>query len=397
MNVSAPERDTPGSRGEHAASTAMLLWSACRPEPDRRGAEEARGRGADLGLASRVATAQRVSPLLWRVVEPWAAEGDVWAETLRGDTARCKAQALMVRPRLCTELLGPLAASGVQPMVIKGIAIAGRYPQPGLRPMDDLDVLVPKDRHQDAAEALRRAGWKVTRRQGPAYSLSLAHPAMPGLPVDLHRDLAVRKEQVFRFSATDLWRARRSTSLFGAPVFIPSPELELLLIATHAGKPFHNFDRVLWAVDAAVVIDAAGSCGTPVDWNLVGELSRRAAARSALAVLLSQAQRLGADSPAWLRDVEAGPARRRALDPPRSLTWPVEPIDYSERGRLTYAVIDDPWLRVRTFLYQVGRDGLLRSPVRGGALAFRIIRRIWRLRTGAPDPGREESVEELNE
>lgn len=366
--------------GPTAAATAALLWAACRPSPDDAACEDALRRGADLSWASRVAVAQRVSPLLWRAVQRWSSGDDGWSVPLREDSLRCKAQALMLRPRLGTHLFEPLAAAGIEPMVIKGLAVAERYPEPGLRPMDDVDLLVRAGEHRDAAEILRRAGWRTTRRQGPAYSLSLGHPAMPGLPVDLHLDLAVGAEQVFRFTADDLWRARRPVTLFGAPVLVPDPEVELLLMATHAGKPFHNFDRLLWAVDAAVIIAAAASDGREVDWDRLGESTSRAAARSALAVLLAQADRLGAGSPAWLREVRAGTARRRVLDPTRALTWPVQQLGEAERRRLTFAVIDDPRLRLRHFMHQTTRFGLIRTPDRMAVTAWWILRRIWRLR-----------------
>lgn len=354
--------------------------------------------GADLALASRLAINQRVSPLLWRVARAWATEEDGWSAPLRDDSLRCKAQAVMVRPRVGVHLLEPLTSAGLRPMVIKGLALADRYPEPSLRPMDDVDLLVRADEHRKATEVLRQAGWQTTRRQGPEYSLSLAHPAIPGLPVDLHCELAVRAEQVFRFKARDLWEAPLPVTLFGAEVFLPGPELELLLLATHAGKPFHNFDRILWAVDAAVVIRAASSFGVPIEWGHLGELSKRAAAGSALAVLLSQAERLGADSPARLRAVDAGTTRGRALEPARSAAWPVEQLTSALRDRLTYAVIDDPWLRIRRLLYQTQDGGLLRAPVRGTVLIWRILRRSWRLSRMASVPGRtDRSAEHRDE
>lgn len=365
------------------APTVMLLWAACRLDPDYDGCEEARRLGADLALAARTAVAQRVSPLLWRATKQWATPDDEWSATLRDDWTRCRAQALIVRPRLRSELLEPLVAAGVEPLVIKGAALAGRYPEPGLRPMDDVDVVVRPDAHRVAAETLIRAGWEVTRRQGPSYSLSLAHPALPGLPVDLHLDLAAGADQVFRFTAADLWQTAQAGSLFGVRVLLPTPESELLLIATHAGKPFHNFDRLLWAVDAAAVIGGRTSQGESIDWIRLEELSRRAAARSALAVLLAQAGRLGADSPAALRRFHGAVARQRALNPLVSLTWPLEPRDISQRQRLTYAVIDDPWLRLRRLLHEINRKGLVRAPDRAVVVAWRILLRVLRLRRTA--------------
>lgn len=372
--------DIPANR----EATAGILWSACRPVPDEDSIGAALAGGADMALASRVAVSQRVSPLLWRATQRWATPADGWSTALRDDAARCKGQALLVRPRVRSLLLEPLAGAGVRAMVMKGSAVAERYPAPGLRPMDDVDLLVAPDEHAAAADALRQAGWRTTPRQGPVYSLGLSHPEMPGLPVDLHRELAVGAEQVFRLSAADLWRVATSVTVFGASALALPPEMELLLIATHAGKPFHNFDRLLWAVDAAVIIGA-----DTIDWNRLEEIATRADARSALAVLLGQAQRLGATSPPSLRRMPAGKTRRWVLEGACSQTWPLAQLRFVERNRLTYAVIDNPWLRVKHLWYEATEDGLLRAPLHGLALILRVARRIWRVRTNRTGSGRD--------
>lgn len=364
-------------------ATASLLWAACRPLPDEAASEAAVARGADLAWASRVAVAQRVSPLLWRVAQRWASTSDSWSAPLRDDASRCKAQAVLVRPRVRSLLLEPLASAGVEPLVIKGMAVEERYPAPGLRPMDDVDVLIRPEAHGAAVEALRSAGWNTTPRQGPDYSLGLSHPAMPGLPVDLHKELAVRAEDVFRFHARDLWADALPGTVFGARVMVLPPETELLVIATHAGKPFHNFDRLLWAVDATVVLGAG-----QIDWTRLEEIAARAGASSALAVLLGQAHRLGADSPPSLRELHAGRTRRWVLEQPVSQSWPLARLGHAERNRLLYAVIDDHWLRVRRLWYEGAEDGMLRAPLRAAILTLRVASRMWRVRRSPADSDR---------
>lgn len=381
-------------------ATAALIWSACRPLPDEAASESALARGADLAWASRVSVAQRVSPLFWRVAQRWATDSDGWSTALREDVSRCRAQTLLVRPRVRSHLLEPLESAGILPLAIKGLAVCERYPDQALRPMDDVDLVVPREAHRDAVDTLCRAGWHVTPKQLAPFSIALAHPEMPGLPVDLHHALAARSELVFRLTASDLWGARRRVTIFGSSLFGLSPEMDLLVVATHAGKLYHNFDRLIWAVDAAVVIEAAGSGESPIDWEQLAGMADRAAARSALAVMLAQAERLGASSPARLRHIDAGLARRRVLDRPRSVTWPLERVVHPERDRLTYAVIDDSRLRVRRFLYEIAEGGIVRAPVRAVVLSFRVVRRIWRFRgterRGAPEASAEPGDEHLD-
>lgn len=388
MNIrSVDTAGRPGGSTEATASaTADLLWASCRPDPDLGAADAARARGADLDWAAQVSVTQRLAPLFWRAAGRWATEEDGWSSLVRDDVARCKAQARLLRPRVKSYLLDPLASADLLPLTIKGLALCERYPDPALRPMDDVDLVVPPGTHREAVQTLIRAGWRPTPKQLAPFSVAMAHPEVPGLPVDLHHALAARSEEIFRLNASDLWEARRPVTILGAPSFGLPPEMDLLVIATHAGKLYHNFDRLIWAVDAAIVILAAGSGGSGIDWDTLAELADRAAARSALAVVLTQAERLGAASPAWMRRIDAGAARVRVLDRPRSAAWPLEPIPPAERGRLTYAVIDDPRLRVRRLGYEIVEDGALRAPWRAAVLTFRILRRIWRFRRGTPQP-----------
>jgi len=360
--------------------TAALLWAACRPEPDVAACEEARSSGADLGVAAQLAVAQRISGLLWRVVRSWSADDEQSWDGLRRDVKRCEAQATLLRPRLADELLRPLNAAGLMPLVFKGPAIAARYPKPGLRPMDDIDLVLPADQRQAAIDALSRVGWDVLARTGEHYEVVLVHPALPGLPVELHVELDVPKHQAFRLRAVDLWHARQPTTIFGVPAYGMAPETELVALATHAAKPFHVFQRLLWSVDIAVLIGAVNAIGGSLDWDRVDRLARQARARAAVAVALNQAARLGAESPERLRHLETSTARRRALGAVLDLNWPTVPRDVATTSRLPYALVDDPLLRVRLATSNIFAAGPAHAPERVVNLTWRAGRRWWTLR-----------------
>ena len=58
------------------------------------------------------------------------------------------------------DVLGVLAAAGIDALVLKGVALAlTAYPAPELRPMVDVDLLVPGAQLGDALLALDTAGW----------------------------------------------------------------------------------------------------------------------------------------------------------------------------------------------------------------------------------------------
>jgi hypothetical protein len=370
------------------AATASLMWTACRPVPDAEGVRQALDAGADLPRASQLALSQRVAPLLWRALhESDAVEANLnedWAVALSRDASRCKAHAFLVLPQVAERALAPLAAAGLTPLVFKGGALVARYPDAGLRPMDDVDLVLPPDQLDAGVSTLERVGWSVVPvRRGTHHEVILTHPALPGLPVELHRALATWRERSNWLSTGDLWQWRTPGIVFGEPAFVLPVEEEIVALAAHAAKPFHVFSRLLWPVDLTVVIGAAESHSTPVDWDRVAGIADRARCRTALAVGLSQAQRLGASSPAALRTPPARDARERALEPVLSAEWPVIPRTWSVLTRLRYALVDDWRQRITLLAGQILRYGPADAPRNAVDLSTRGVRRWWRLRREA--------------
>jgi hypothetical protein len=340
--------------------------------------------GADPAWAAEAAIHLRVSGLLWKVLGLDTSGGSsAQLDDLRDDASRCRAQALLVFPRLGDHLLGPLAEAGLPALVFKGAALAGRYPAPGLRPMDDVDLMLPPEQHREAMRLLTERGWHVLVQQGEHTEVQLVHPQLPGLPVELHEQLAAKAERSSRMTASDIWAARRPIQVAGADAFGLAPEVEILALAAHAGKPFHTFDRLIWSVDIAVVIETAAATGRPLDWGAVEATADRVAARSVLAVALTHASHLGVDSPPRLREVPARGTRRAALEPLLDPEWPLLPRDLGTRNRLSFALIDDRRLRLGRAIADVRSEGLARLPRRVYNLSWRFGRRWWTLRRAA--------------
>ncbi|MBV9412265.1 MAG: nucleotidyltransferase family protein [Acidimicrobiia bacterium] len=344
--------------------------------------------GPDLPLAAQLALSQRVAPLLWRSLrdaEVVRANADEdWAVALSRDASRCKAHAFLVLPQVAERALAPLKAAGLTPLVFKGGALVGRYPEAGLRPMDDVDLVLPPDQLDAGVTTLERVGWSVVPvRRGTHHEVILTHPALPGLPLEMHRALATWRERSNWLSTGDLWQWRTPGTVCGEPAFVLPVEEEIVALAAHAAKPFHVFSRLLWPVDIAVVIGAAEAGAGSVDWERVARIADRARCRTALAVGLSQAERLGASSPAALRTPPARDARERALDPVLSAEWPVIPRTWSVLTRLRYALVDDWRQRVTLLAGQILRYGPADAPRNAVDLSRRGVRRWWRLRREA--------------
>lgn len=350
-------------------ATARLLWAAARPALALDEVRAALANGADVDRASVVALGQHLGPLLHRAL---TAAGTTPPPALVRDTARCHAQSRMVLPTVGEFVLAPLAAAGVQAVIIKGAALASRYPDPGLRPMDDIDLLAPPQQFEQARTVLLQAGWRLPAKQGLArHETTLTHPSVSGLAVDLHGAWATWRSRSNRLSTDALWTARREVPLFGSTAYVLPPEEELVMLTAHAAKPFHNFDRLIWIADLVVV---AGNAG--FDWERAARLARDARCRVALAVGLTQAQRLGLESPDELRALD--PRKQRQLAPLLREDWPVVARTPLLRDRARYAVVDDARSAINVAIGEGLGSGVRAMPFRTLRVMKRGARRAWR-------------------
>lgn len=114
---------------------------------------------ADWDKLNGLAAQHRLRPLLY------AQHGDDphipagvrldWQEAHR----RAALQAMLQRHEL-TECVQVLEAAGIVPIALKGAWLAAHaYPAPALRPMRDIDLLVPQDRVLEGYAALQAAGY----------------------------------------------------------------------------------------------------------------------------------------------------------------------------------------------------------------------------------------------
>ncbi len=370
--------------GRTTIATARLLWAACRPAPEPEVVAARVDDGASLDLAARVAIARRVGPLLWRALveaDRLHCLGDV-REELRKEYEVRRGQAALLLPIALSTAVEPLTRAGLEPVVLKGPAVARRYPDPGLRPMDDLDILLPPVQHKGAVKALEEAGWVLS--SGPArhdYDTVLQHPAVPHFPLELHHDLESWRERAHELTAIDLWRARVPLDCMGTRAFGLPVEEELIALAAHAAKPYHHFERLIWSVDLAVIIGAAGP---GLDWERVAERARQVGCTTMVAVGMCHARRLGATVPDELVVLPPSRLRRTVIAPLLDETWPIVGSDEGVAHRLRYALPDTRRRRALLALGEITTEGALGVPRRAASMVVLGTRRYlgWR-RTGS--------------
>ncbi len=178
---------------------------------------------------------------------------------------------------------GILDAAGIKYVALKGPFLAFHaYPQPALRPMRDLDILVPEDQVLPAFQVLLDGG--LTRNksyEGTPEACAQLFNHMPplrspsgSLNVELHR-LAFRPEHDHGAGAElsldpGFWQRALALPLAGASISYESPTDLLLHLIVHAAYDHEFNNGPLLLSDLAFLLDKH-----PIDWPLFWSMAER--------------------------------------------------------------------------------------------------------------------------
>ncbi len=287
-----PHRNNdPGRLGKLVATALAGAWRASPPPP--------------LSPAALI----EVTPLLLGT----GAGGLGWWR-VRSSELRTSAAALELRQayrlytlqagrqeRQIVQAITLLRSAGVEPLLVKGWAVARLYPERGLRPYGDIDLCVRPEQHAAAVAALA------------APAAALAAPATETVVVDLHKGLP----ELHRPSLDDVYGRSQLVPLGDVDVRILGPEDHLRYMCIHMLR--HGAYRALWLCDIAVALE---SLPKGFDWGYLLRGDRRRAGWVASTVCLAH-QLLGAR-------LDGIPAVERARHLPRWLLpsvlsqWSVE-------------------------------------------------------------------------
>lgn len=338
------EQATTGTVADQAPAVAALLWEACNAAPDGGRLEAALER-ADAAWAVSLAATHRISGLLHHGLASAGLLGrmddDAAILTTLADV-QAMAETLLL-PRAIGLAMPPLLAAGLEPVVLKGAALLDRYPATGTRPMEDVDLLLPRSQHTTAVHALQAAGWQVVRRPAAdRYDTTLSHAEVPTLPLELHYGLESWYERYTGIDAETLWRSRRPVECLGHQAFALPVEEEIVLLAQHAGKPFHRFARLIWMADLAMVVAGAERTGG-VDWDRLAGLAVQQGCRTVVGTALAMAERAGVSAPLELFELPTKGWRAGAVG---DLRDPLRPVRSDVPSfHLRFSLCDRPWRR----------------------------------------------------
>jgi hypothetical protein len=222
------------------------------------------------GLAHRA-----LARLEGAAVDPWL------LAALKRRARRCAAATLSQGLALA-EILEAFDRRSIPVAVMRGLRmVESVYGDPGLRPFEDHDLLLPPADFEAARAILRRLGYDE-----PAAG----YFRRGGVFVDLHTDpLGARRRPtraaVFPLNAAPVLGRAVPGRVAGAPALLPEPEDELILLGVHLVK--HSFDRLIRIADLAHFLAARGAALRP------DVLVRRAAASRTLGLLCRAAEAAG--------------------------------------------------------------------------------------------------------
>jgi hypothetical protein len=160
-----------------------------------------------------------------------------------------------------------LRGYGVEPVLVKGWAIAKLYPEPGMRPYGDFDLCVLPDQYRQAVAALK-------------------DPGVRGINVDLH----VGFGKFYDRQPADTFGRSKLVRLGDIDVRVLSDEDHLRFLCMHLLR--HGAVRPLWLCDIAVMLEAQAD---DFDWDRCLSGSRRQADWVACALGLAY-ELLGAET-----------------------------------------------------------------------------------------------------
>ena len=152
----------------------------------------------------------------------------------RAVTARTEARFLRVLHDQ-TQLVGLLEEAGIPLVILKGTAAAMYYPAPYHRMMGDVDLLVPQERFEEAAQLMEENGYKPFRDLKEQLNMPVKHRHIEfgrdGLEYELHHHFSMNKIQIEDLLMNGLKHAKRGWAYKISFPVLPALENGLVLLA----------------------------------------------------------------------------------------------------------------------------------------------------------------------
>lgn len=212
-------------------------------------------------------------------------------------------------------LVASLHAQGIRVAALKGAALAALvYRNPGLRPMIDVDLLVPRESLARAEDVVRALDYReLETPHDRDWYLARHHHARPygaadgALTVELHHHLLSGEARRW-LPIDELWERTVSTRIGPIEVDVLCPTDTVLHVAVHLAHTNRFMSELRAVRDLAECVDRHGAA---IDWDALVERAGRYRLTRAVRLALWAAHEIGgAPIPASV----LGPRRRPPLD-----------------------------------------------------------------------------------
>jgi putative nucleotidyltransferase-like protein len=162
-------------------------------------------------------------------------------------------------------------------IILKGGALASTlYDDAGLRPMGDLDLLIPRESVARAREALIEEGYEegyaaltgMAGDEAARFSVAQSFQRMGNRPsqIDIHWHPFTAPYFFERIPVEWFWRRTARFQAGDACALAFSPEAQLLHLSAH--YMLHGYRRLIWSYDIAQLI---ARCSNALDWDEIIE------------------------------------------------------------------------------------------------------------------------------
>jgi len=180
----------------------------------------------------------------------------------------------MVHLNRARQAVQMIESQGVRTLLLKGAPLVHlHYKDPGLRSMEDFDVLIPTDKAWDTIQFLLRKRWRESfiqsklDREWVANHHSLNFVGPDDTRLDLHWHIFPERVQPGNDDA--FWNHAQPLEFNGAATLALSPTDELLAACLH-GIRWERVPPIRWIADAHVILRG----GASIEWRRMVEQAR---------------------------------------------------------------------------------------------------------------------------
>jgi len=219
---------------------------------------------------------QRLLPLLYQNLTAFGVEESIIAK-YKGVYRRT-----WVDNQIAFQNLVPVFQSfrdaDIATIILKGGAmISGYYQNPGLRPVDEIELLIPTNRAPDAVSKLYALGWQsensgsIESKNDRYLSSKASHrfSSQDGGNIKIRWRFSLVKGK--GFIDADYWQHARETHIAGEEVYIYHPTEQLMEVCID-GAWGGSEPKIQLLADAAVIVQQASS---EIEWDRLLHITKK--------------------------------------------------------------------------------------------------------------------------